>query len=526
MKKNLFILGVAAMMAMFACTPDKKAESKIEVTSVPTELIPIEGTDEAGVAVEFKSNETWTAELDVDEDVAVVTPKTGKSGDKCKVSIVVSENETATDRYITLTLTPKGGKPVAVLLVQASIDHIAVSPEVQNVAKAGGSVTVTVDANVEYKVKDYSDGSYPFQKAVVSDDKKTITVTLQANPSLAPRQSYIKLTGTDSEGNDLVAKAYFVQAGSSTLVWQKSLASFGDVVVAGGIHRLAKIGSSIALSDGAKIHQLNPETGAKTGAIAISAASVASDDAGNYIFASEVPWNDAIKVYCVDPAGNQKLLIDDVNNVYGFNMSNFRVKGNVLADAVICCYADVSNYVKAWEIKEGKVEGKPLCAALGGNTVWSASRNACIIPAGTSFADGFLYIGYDGEYALKHFAKNGDGLTPNVLFSLFADPATEGGNDNYNCISTANWNGSKYVAFAVGQFFSYSDGGSFYLLNNGTNTVDYFNRDVLGVTTTYKGADDGENASSDIMLLEENGKLAVYVVDGLADVVYKLLINN
>jgi hypothetical protein len=67
-------------------------------------------------------------------------------------------------------------------------------------------------------------------------------------------------------------------------------------------------------------------------------------------------------------------------------------------------------------------------------------------------ADGFLYIGYGGDYNLQYtdsFVAGGGSVwgVSYVTGSTWME--------NYNCISTATWKGNKYAAFVMGCHFNY-----------------------------------------------------------------------
>lgn len=531
MKKSFLMLGIAVLAAFVSCKKETPAADVLELLNTPETVITKDGTD-TPLTVTFKATKAWTAS--VDADFASITPKSGDPADECKVKINVAANETTADRSFTVTLKSEGVTPVTVTFKQESQFHMNIDPVEFSVTKDGGEFTINVDANVEYAIKDYSDGSFPWQHAVPANDGKTVKVTIDKNEGLAPRQSYVKFTTEavlDEEGNPLALRAYFTQAGSATLAWQKSLTSYNTVATVGGIHRLFTIGGQPVLSDGENIHMIDANNGSIISSEELPMNNFTTDDAGNLLVANETPYGGTLTIGCVQaPEMIMKPLISyEHNSIYSSTISNIRVKGNVLGDALVVAFTDLYTYAVCWEIKAGVVQepvnvGLPTIANWETWTgiVWSASRNGCVVPVGTSLEDGLLYIAYDGRYTLTHVAKDG---TATELYSPYADPASEGGNENFNCLATTVWNGSYMVAFEKGQFFSYGDCPDFYILNQATNSVDYFKHGLLGIETTYLGVDDGENASSDILLnVDGSGNLEVYVVDALADVIYKVVI--
>ncbi len=541
------MLGISVLAVLASCKKEASIVSDVlEIINAPSETtIAKEGTENP-IVVTFKASKPWTAAAEQGNgDFVTLSPKSGDPADVCTLKVNVAENDTEADRDFKVIIQSEGLKPIELSFTQQSQFHMNIATTEYNVSKDGDEFTITVDANVDFTVTDYSD-KFTWQHVAPSNDGKTYKVTIDANTSRTPRQSYIKFTSSaiqvpvngesgepTGETKDLAIRVYFTQAGLATLVWQKSLTAYGSVATVGGVHRLLINEGQPVLSDGSKMHLLDANTGNILYAEELSADNVTTDDAGNLIYAAATSYLDTLNIHYITADAEEEgiLITYNHNEVYSTSLSNIRVKGDIKGDALVVAFTDLYVYAVCWEIKDGEVKERvlvplPTIADWTNWTgiVWQASRNGCVVPVSTSLEDGLLYIAYDGRYVLTKVDTDG---TETEIYSPYDVPAEEGGNENFNCISTTIWNGAYMVAFERGQFFSYGNCTDFYLLDQANNTVDYFDHNLFGVNTTYLGTDDGENASSDILLYpESNGDLSVYVVDALADVIYKVKIEK
>ena len=507
------------------------------VADVTSYDAPAEG---GTVSVKVNTNVEVTATTDA-EWITIPTPTKGLVEKTFDLTVAANDGEA---REGTVILSGAGQKVEITVKQAAFVAEFEVDCDWFEVTKEGGEFTVNITTNVDFTVKDYSDSSFPWQKATLSEDKKSCKVVIGANPAYTPRQSYVKFTvpaiqdpvlddagEPTGEFTDHVVRVYFTQKGTAALAWQKSLTAYGNVTTVGGVHRLLIADGQPVLSDGTKFHMIDPANGNILASQELVAPNAASDDAGNLIFGGETPYGETLTLYYALPDGSDPkvLLTYEHTSVYSSLLSNIRVKGDITGDALIVAFTDLYVYAVCWEIKAGVVQNPvlvPLPTEANWETwtgiVWNATRNGCVVPVSASLADGLLYIAYDGRYVLTHVADNG---TATPVYSPYAVPAEEGGNENFNCISTTIWNGAYMVAFEQGQFFSWGTCPDFCLLNQGTSQVDNFEHGLLGVQTNYLGQNDGENASSDILLnVDGNGNLEVYVVDALADVFYKVVV--
>jgi hypothetical protein len=189
-------------------------------------------------------------------------------------------------------------------------------------------------------------------------------------------------------------------------------------------------------------------------------------------------------------------------------MGNIRVKGDVTENAVITAYiCDGGGHAIIWEVKDGVV-ADPSYVDLGDGS-WDASTGV-VAPAGSSLANGLFAITYGSPWAYNLYYYDGAEWA-----MTWESPATW--MENFNCISTTEVNGKKYLALTMSCHFDY----------------DYTDIVVLDVTDPKAATEVFKlqmnfhtvNAAgltySDIFIKGENGKLAAYVVDPWMDTVEK-----
>lgn len=527
-----------------SCEVTIKAEDKIAVVKIRQSqrdaiyIDPVEYRVD-GLAqtldVKILANTGYTAESKADWIKVVDT----KACVESTLSLDIEANDAYEEREGSVIV--KGAQNMELHIIQAAkIPVFTVNGQdsdvITGIARTGGVASLTISTNVDYS---WQLSETPWVS--VSALKDQFDANVGANAAHTPRQAYIKFTVPDiqdpvldAKGNatgkttDHVVYAFFNQEGHSQLVWQKSLSSLKGVdCKPGAIHRIAVIGNQLGLSDGKSISFLDSTNGNVQSSLACSAASFAADDAGNILVADEGTNGETFKVYRLAKDGTRtEYLSLEYDAITSTALSNLRIKGDLGRNAVITALNDQYPSAVVWEVKDGALQdGYRLFnlhpfgeweAKTG--LRWSSTRNGCAAPQGTSLADGLVYLTFDGDNELYFTTED------NVIYSskFFGNRAQE----NYNCIATANWNGNGYVAFAQGQLFAHGRCPDCYLFNPDSRETEYFDHSLFGISTTYLGTGDGKNASSDIALAVENGKLAVYVVDGLADVIYKIALDT
>ena len=403
------------------------------------------------IAVEAKADADWLAQaatraMQTSEFTFDVAANTGAAR-TAKITV------TAGDLKEELTVNQAAWAPV-----------FEVAPaEDQWIAVEGGSVSITVDANVEYTVTtDENDW------LTVTNEGGVYTFTAAANEGFDYRSTGVYVTPKD-EAYVESAKAFYVfQNGRAAKLWAKHPAEDYEGYDASQRVKLAKYGDYILLANTTKIYVLNPADGSVVNTIDVPAGMAAHnvlvDDAGNVLFGADAldGAGDVTLYYVADPFNPEpeQLISWNAGNYYCVGAGNIRVKGNVKDDAVITAVVTdgAGGACLAWEVVDGvigdwKWTNPPY-------TNWNVP-SLCFAPIGATMADGFFYIGYGGDYNLYYtdsFVAGGG--TPWAVSYVTGSSWME----NYNCIATAEWNGNKYAAVVAGCHFDY-DAADVFLLN-------------------------------------------------------------
>ena len=282
--------------------------------------------------------------------------------------------------------------------------------------------------------------------------------------------------------------------------------------------KLAKYGDYVLVANGKKIGAINPKTGVVENVYdsPIEINSFCTDDAGNILIANDGAVGEDINVYVLsDINGTPELLATyNTGNYYALETGNLRVKGNVKGDAVITMSASdgAGGAVIYWEITGG--ECSPWYWTSVPYTAWSVT-SLCCAPAGSTLSDGFFYIGYGGDYNLKYagnVVKDGttDWVTSYVTGSTWME--------NYNSISTAEYNGNKYAAVLKSCHFEY-DSADVVVLNvdDPASASEYYvhygdydvSRDEGYMDLNWTGL----GTFSDVLLMETGGELLAIYID-------------
>ncbi len=458
------------------------------------------------IAVEAKADADWLAQagtraMQTSEFTFDVAANTGAAR-TAKITV------TAGDLKEELTVNQAAWTPV-----------FEVAPaEDQWIAVEGGSVSITVDANVEYTVTtDENDW------LTVTNEGGVYTFTAPANTSFDYRAVGVYVTPKD-EAYVESAKAFYVfQNGRANKLWAKHPAEDYDGYDAAQRVKLAKYGEYILLANTTKVYLLDPVTGDVVNTIqmpdGIAAHNVLVDDAGNVLIGADAldGAGDVTLYYVADPfnPAPEQLISWNAGNYYCAGAGNIRVKGNVKDDAVITAVVTdgAGGACLAWEVVDGVVGDWKWTNPPYTN--WNVP-SLCFAPLGATMADGFFYIGYGGDYNLQYTDSfvAGGGTTWGVSYVTGSSWM-----ENYNCISTAEWKGNKYAAIVAGCHFNY-DASDVILLNVNNPAAAEF---------VYKHAGDGDVAwdwsagvnpswtglgtYSDVLLIPSDDTLLMVYVD-------------
>ena len=362
-------------------------------------------------------------------------------------------------------ITVKAGalKEEIVVKQAAWVPVFEVAPtEDQWIALEGGSVELTVNANVEYTV-----AAAENDWLTITNEGSVYTLTAGANTGFDYRSVAVSVTPKDEAYAESAVSFYVFQSGRAAKLWSLEVTDIEGYDPTQKV-RLAKYGDYIAVANTTKVFALDPQTGEIALTInmpeGVAAQSVLVDDAGNFLIAADAGMNaDMTLFYVPDPMNPQPevLLTYNTGNYYGsLETGNIRVKGNIKGNALITatvagsCNADgtlntETGAVIYWEVVDG------VCSDWNWTnvpyTAWGTST-LCAAPAGASIADGLFYIGYGGDYNLQYAADVAKGAGTTWAVSYVTGSSWM---ENYNCIATAEWNGGKYAAIVMGCHFNY-----------------------------------------------------------------------
>ena len=498
----------------------------------PTEVtIPTAGTDDLAepLTFNFTANAAWTATLTGDNVVEwlSISPKEGQAGEAA-IKFTAAANTDKENRTAVLEITVEGMEPVLVNVVQLQKNAIDVNAEAAyTVSFKGGSVEVEVGYNVAYTHEVvYPEGVEPWlaETKAYATDKLTFTASEQAvNAAARTATLYVY-----SELG-VVKTASITQEAWSPIIWTNSLSEMGATAGRVGI---APVGDKVYFTAGGELWAADAATGENAEKVALPegfvAGNVLVDDAGNLLVSgpdcqissdSGLPsggqWQGQFQLYKVKADGSYEILVDyNSANFLCTEMGNFRVKGDVNDDALITAYVCVgSGYYLAWEVKDGVVTSLPYGTLASGS--WDASTGV-VAPAGASIADGLFSITYgdtvtgEGLYDLYYF----DGSAWTMVWD---SPGTW--MENWNCISTTEVNGVKYLALTASCHFNYDYTDLYVLDVTDLSAV----KKVFGIQIKSHTTNEAGLTYSDVCIKGEDGKLAAYVVDSWMDTVDKYL---
>ena len=485
----------------------------------PTEVtIPAAGTENLAepVTVTFNANAAWTATL-TGSGVAEwlsISPKSGQAGD-ATIKVDAIANTAKENRTAVLEIAVEGLEPVLVNLTQLQKNAIDVNAEnAYTVSFKGETLEIEVGHNVDYTydVTDAEGAAVEWMvetKAYTTD--KLVFVVPEQEVNAPARTAYVTVYSELG-----VVKVITVsQEAWSPVQWSNSLAEMGATAGRVGV---AVSGDKVYFTANGEMFVADEATGANVQRVALPdgfiAGGVHVDDAGNLLVSGpDRVVSDGscgqLQLYKVAADGSYVNLVDyNSANYWCTEMGNFRVKGDVNGDALIMAYICVgTGHYVAWEVKGGVV-GDPQYGNLHDGS-WDASTGV-VAPAGPTLADGLFSITYGSTYNLNYY----DG-------SAWSEVYVTGSTwmENYNCISTADVNGKKYLAMTASCHFDYDMTDLIVLdVTDVANVTKVFGIQIKNHTNNAAGL-----TYSDVYIKGENGKLAAYVIDPWMDTLDKYL---
>ena len=501
------------LMAAFAVMACQKETFVPHVDFPAAEVtIPTAGTEELAepIYATFTANAAWTAAL-TGEGVAEwlsISPKSGEAG-VAKIKIDATANTGKENRTAAIVVTVEGLDPIQIPVVQLQKNAIDVNADAAyTVSFKGGSVEIEVGHNVAYTYEVSAD--WLVETKAYTTDKLTFTVAEQEVK--APART---ATVTVYSELGVVMIVSITQEAWSPIVWSYSLTELGATA---GRVAVGAFGDYVAFTANGEAFLADAATGSGVQKVPLPEGFVAGgvhvDDAGNLMVSGpDVPWGDqSLLLFKVDPATfTPTPMIEYASaNFYGTEMGNFRVKGDITKDALIAAYVcDGGGHALLWEVKDGAVAALPYIDLGDGS--WDASTGV-VAPAGASLADGLFAITYGSPWAYNLYYYDGAEWT-----MTWESPATW--MENFNCISTTEIGGKKYLALTMSCHFDYDYTDIVILdVTDPKAAVEVFN-----IQMNYHTLNGGGLTYSDIFIKEEGGMLAAYVIDPWMDAVEKYL---
>ena len=509
MKKIALFLMAAA--AVISCN---KEEFVPHVDFAPVEVtIPTAGTDELAepVTFNFTANAAWTAEVKGENVIEwlSISPKKGEAGE-ASIKFTATANTAKENRTATLEINVEGLETIVVPVVQLQKNAIDVNADAAyTVSFKGGSVEIEVGHNVAYTYEVSAD--WLVETKAYTTDKLTFTVAEQEVN--APARS---ATVTVYSELGVVMIVSITQEAWSPIAWSASLSEMG---ASAGRVGIGVFGDYVAFTSNGEAFIADAATGTNVQKIPLPDGFVAGgvhvDDAGNLMVSGpDRVVSDGtcgqLQLFKVNPATFEPTMLVDYNsaNYWCTEMGNFRVKGDINGDALIMAYICVgTGHYAAWEVKGGVV-ADPVYGDLHDGS-WDASTGV-VAPAGATLADGFFAITYGSTYNLNYF--NGEAWS-----EVYVTGSTW--MENYNCISTAEVNGKKYLAMTASCHFDYDYTDIIVLDVTDLSAV----KEVFKIQMNFHTVNAGGLTYSDIYIKGEDGKLAAYVIDSWMDTVEKYL---
>lgn len=423
------------------------------------------------------------------------------------------------------------------------------------VPQQGGEFVLNVVSNLEWRA--HYDEEWPPEDTSWLDFKQTedaIIITVKPNDGYIARENWIYVNAGEELYGDVFGGYFQVyQEGLEAPVTPKMewSVAFPEQVVA-GYNRLAySKGGALLISDGEKVHALNPETGEYIKDIAtpgVQPVSICNDDAGNIIVAENVVadmnWETyellsgtSFKVYCSESENATPKEIVLPNTLYG-TLGGFRARGDLATKGSITGVAGGSAYWFGYDIAGfepvANYYGTQNSGNHAGPDIFWGPETAASISYGADLHDGVLMRAYDGDAGGQRVHYRKDAYTPEwaaAMAGIEYEPWTEitvagaGGNENQNNMDVLDYNGKKILAFTQGYHFTWAGfNADIYVLD----ITDVANPQVLA---TVKTADwitaewpNGAN-SADIVLHEGEGVIEMYVVHSGLATIAKFIFN-
>lgn len=489
-----------------------------------------------------------------------ITSSTSKGLVESKIYLTVSSSYDLEERTANVTITD-GTLSQTVKITQAAFEAYCdfENELLENqyggrltVPAEGGQFTLEVVSNLDWRA--HYDEEWPPEDTSWLEFQQTensIIITVQPNDGYIARDNWIYVNAGEELYGDVFGGYFQVyQEGLEAPVapqmeWS---VAFPEAIFT-GYNRLAYTKeNALLISDGEKIHVLNPEDGTYVKEIAtpgIMPVSICNDDAGNIIIAdnvtAEMNWETGeltsgttLNVYCVQSESDTPKVISLPNGLYG-TLGGFRARGDLATKGSITGVAGGASYWFGYDIANfepvANYYGTQNSGPQAGPDIFWTPDTGAAIAYGADLHDGVLMRAYDGDAGGQRVHFRSDAYTPQWAVGDGYEPWKEittagaGGNENQNNMDVLDYNGKKILAFTQGYHFTWAGfNADIYVLD----ITDTANPQVLA---TVKTADwitaewpNGAN-SADILLREGEGVIEMYVVHSGLATIAKFIFN-
>lgn len=575
--KKVLLFVAAAVIAFAACQKpdvtsgneqkpggDEKPVPDAAIT-LSTDAIVDLAAESAISTVRFNATKAWTAELSSPQGaidgVVTIDKASGEAGD-AEIKVVFQGLEEAfPGRYVVLTI-KSGNVQQEVQFFQGKVFWTE-SEEITYLPLAGGNVNIKIFTNVEYEFTKY-DQFEVWAPVTMTETSHGVDLAFNvaANTGFDARTAYVKFVLAEELGT---VRLYVTEEGTLKLAWKQnftwtmfpegtreSIAVVGDYFI---------INSQLTSKSTGGMHVFKKADGSYVKTLEVpSCTGITNDDAGNIVIsAGGTPYdsNDPLVVFAFTKAAAASIvesgtlpdgvtpIIQYVNGFYGYGLDNLRVTGDITGDAIVTMVTSGGTadfYACDWEIKGGKYTGEagtytqwiqlpnnvPGPQDWGTPGIWS-SKDIVAKHVDNSVSSKIFYNGYDFYGNLQLGTTDAF----ETVLTIYEDPATYG-NEGYQSLATAEWNGHKYLAFVATPYFAWADWdgdeviddnlpGYLWLLN-----VDDPAKPVVKSKYEYYCDFEAEGNwqygdSSDVTLVVEGNDLVAYVVDAASSQYMKVV---
>ena len=404
------------------------------------------------------------------------------------------------------------------------------------VPQEGGTFTINVASNLSWRA--HYDEEWPPEDTSwleFQQQENAIVIMVKPNDGFIARDNWIYVNAAEDWYGDVFGGYFQVYQEpvpapvTPQLVWNVSVPE----AITLGYNRLAYSQSgALLISDGEKVHAINPADGGYWKAISwpgITPTSIDVDDAGHVIVASNVTadmdWDTAtlisgteLKVYYATDVNETPKEITLPNALYG-TVGGFRARGDLATKGAITGVAGGASYWFGYDIANFEAVAnyygtQNSGAGPGPNTFWTP-ETAAAVSVGPDLHDGVLFRAYDGAESV-YYRK--DAYTPAWAVGDAYEPWTlvtnagAGGNENQNNMDIIDFNGKKIIAFTQGYHFTWAG------FNADIYVVDVTDPKQPQVLATVKTEDwilsewPNGQISADVLLREGDGVVELYAI--------------